>query len=171
MVVHPYPSLETPLLALDLFGLDVEDVGIQLVFALLAGVGDVVLGNFVGSQHKRHQPPDVLKILLGHCHFLQTGLRSKNHLLDAPALVVEQHVHYLLIFTIGRVAVERLHLHRLTIGVVVAGDFEFLFPGGEFLDDFLSGNAFGRRRIQRSFSAVLSERQSSECKANRCEQI
>src|SRR5271165_5885788 len=133
---------------IDEIGTDVEDVGADFVDALLADVENLVLRNLIRSQHERHAFADVVKVLFGHGDADQAGLRREHHMLDAVALVVEQHVFHFLELAVHRVAVQCLHRERLPVGVVFPRQLEFLLLGRKLLDDLLLRNALGRRAVQ-----------------------
>ncbi len=106
---------------------------------------------------------------------------AKTHVLDPVAAVIEQHVFHFLEFTVHRVAVEGLHSQRLAIGILLARNLEFLFLGGETLDDLLLSDVFRRRGIKLALSAlgrserrqgsVVSRASARKCRSDRGEVI
>ena len=48
----------------------------------------------------------------------------KDHLLQAPALVIEEDIHHHTIFAVRGVALQRLHQDGLPVGIVLAGQLE-----------------------------------------------
>ena len=74
-------------------------------------------------------------------------------------MVVEQHVENLVIFAIHRVAIDGLHLHVLTIGILLSRLLEFRFFGGELLDDLLDCGM--NRRIEADVERCKAYAESS----------
>ena len=118
---------------------------------MLADVQDVVLSDFIGGQDEREAVLDVVEVFLGHHEALQGGLRRKDHVLDLASLVVEGHVKYLLVHSVGRVAVEGHDLDVLPEGVLITRLLELFFLAGEALDDLLDRGPGGRRFVERAF--------------------
>src|SRR4029077_14017905 len=63
-----------------------------------------------------------------------------------------------------RVAVARLHLDVLPVGVMIARVFEEFFSGGKARDDFLRRGACGRGVLERTF---LGEHRHCDCRARK----
>ena len=158
-IVHPHPALEIALLADNLFGRDVEDVAVQIVFLLLAHVEQVVLRQFLRGQHERQPMPDVVKVLLRHEDLGQVGLGRKHHVLDAPSLVVKEDVEHLMVLA---VIFRRGHRDRLPVGVLIAGLLEFLFLGRKPLDDFFRRSVFRRRVLEGALLGKGRQRYDNE---------
>ena len=161
VIVDPDASLEVALLAFDLFGCDVEDVAIQFVFLLLAGVDDVVFRQVFGSQHERQAMSDIFEIFLRHKNLGQTRLRRKHHVLDAMPLVVEHHVEDFVILAVDRLTVHGFNFYVLAIGVLVARLGKFRLFCGEALDHVLRRRACGRSILERPLLGARRPRRQS----------
>ena len=135
---------EIPLPLVDLLRAQVEDVAIQLVLLLLSQVAHVIVGQVVDGHGKRHPFFNVVQVLLRNLDAAQRVLRRKLHLLNPSAAVVKQHVEDLLIFPVHRAALQRLHLHALRPGILLARRLELLLLGGKALDQLRDADALGR---------------------------
>jgi len=62
-------------------------------------------------------------------------LWGKNHVLQVPSLIVIGDIEDFPVLARDGVSIQGLHSHFLAEGVVVAGLFEFLLFGGEFLNN------------------------------------
>src|SRR5208283_403101 len=146
VIVNPDPPLEIPLLPDNLLGSDVEYVAAQLVFRLLTHVKNVVFRNFVGGENKRQPVAKVLHIALVKRKpaLFQARLRRENHVLNAVALVVKQHVENFVILAGGGAPIQGLYCNVLPVGVLVARLFEFLFLSREVFNDFFGRDPVGR---------------------------
>src|SRR5690606_8424350 len=164
-VVDPDPAFEIPLAFLDLPGLDVEHVRVDLVDQLFAGVLDVIEREVVGGENERLNLADILEVLRSQLDAPQRALRGIYDLLGPPAVRLEQDVADEVIFPQNAVAaVKLLDPDLLPVGVIGAGVAKFRLLGGELLDDlfyrdgrrfisepaFLWSGAHGRRRKERS---------------------
>ena len=113
-------------------GAHVEDVAVHLVHLLPAHVLHVVLGDFLGGEHKGIAVLDVLQIGGRHDDALQRVLRREDHLLRALAGGVEDHVvHFVLLAVHLVVVVDGLHAGDAAIGVVVQRLLELALLGGK----------------------------------------
>src|SRR5215471_11820780 len=154
VIVDPDASLKISFLGLDFFGSDVKDIAVQFVFRLLADIEDVVVGKIFGCEHERQLMTNVGEVFLGHIDFLQAGLGSEYHVLNALAFIVEDDVENFVILAVDGLAIERLHLLILTVGVIVAGLGEFRLFGSKALKNLIGSNVFGSSALER---ALLGE--------------
>ena len=157
VIVDPDAPLEVALVVLYLLGVDIEDVGVQLVFLLLAKILDVVLRNFVAGEDEGHALFDVFEVLAGHGDTLQGVLRSVDHVFDAAPAVVEKNVDHRLVLAIDHLAVQGLHYHALPPRVLFTRFLELLFLGGKFVNDFVDGNLLRLVGNERPLAAIVGD--------------
>src|SRR5208282_2378731 len=66
LVVHPHAALKIALVLLDRPGRHIKDVRRKLVHLLAPNIGDVVLGDIIGSQNEGLDVAYIILVLLGH---------------------------------------------------------------------------------------------------------
>src|SRR5262249_30414638 len=117
VIVDPDATLKITLLADDLFGRDIENETVQLVFLLLADIEDVVFGNFVGRQDKGQAVAKVLDVALIERKptLIERRLRRKDDVFDALAFIVVKDVEDLSIFAGNGLSIESHDVDILAI--------------------------------------------------------
>jgi len=166
LLLNPYFSLEVVLSFDEGFGRDGEDVGVELVDALAAEVVDVVFGLIFGGEDERQAMLDFVEVGGSHEDAFEGVLRGEDDVFFALAGVGEGDVCDLLVLAVDAVGVfgDGVDFDGLAIGVVFAGFGEERLALAEFLDDFVYGDASGRRGIERSEASRLLRRDEGRLK-------
>ena len=124
----------------------VEDVGVELVDALAAEVGEGVVGQLGCGEDEGEAVGYVIEVGFGEGDALEGVGGGEEDVLLAAAGVVEGDVGDLVVRAVGLVGVggEGFEGHVLAEGVVVAGGSERGFLLGHVGEDLLDGGGGGR---------------------------
>ena len=124
----------------------VEDVGVELVDALAAEVGEGVVGQLGCGEDEGEAVGYVIEVGFGEGDALEGVGGGEEDVLLAAAGVVEGDVGDLVVRAVGLVGVggEGFEGHVLAEGVVVSGGGEGGFLLGHVGEDLLNGGGGGR---------------------------
>ncbi len=168
LLIDPDFALEVAVMFDELPGLDVEDVGVEVVDVLLAEVGEVVVGEFGGGEDEGEAVGYVVEIGFGEGDALEGVLGGEEDVLDAAAGGVERDVGDLAILAVGVEGVvgDGVEGDVLAEGVLVAGGGEGGLLLTHALDDRGDGGC-GRGGVERTeagagLSGGEEERESEE---------
>ena len=145
LLIDPDFALEVTVMFEELPGLDVEDVGAEVVDLLLAEVGEGVVGEFGGGEDEGEAVGYVVEVGFGEGDALKGVLGGEEDVLDAAAGGVEGDVGDLAILAVGveGVVVEGVEGDVLEEGVLVAGGGEGGLLLAHALDDLGDGDGGG----------------------------
>ena len=161
LLIDPDLALEVAVIFDELLGLDVEDVGFEVVDVLLAEVGEVVVGELGRGEDEGEALLDVREVAFGHDDALDGVLRGKGDVLFAAAGFVEADVGDLVVLAVGAVGVvgDGVEFYVLDEGVLVAGSGEGGLLLAHLVDDLGDGDAGGGGGVERAkaFGCLLGE--------------
>ena len=183
LCVDPHSSLEVALVLLFFFRLDVEHIGVEVVHALLAGVGHIVLRKVFGGEDQRQSrthlqklAPDIEPAHQGHGEVGNDGLEvARGETLDGALgvrldhrLVAEPRERALAEFSEDQFVIEKQD--ALTVAIrnrvrLVGHDCRLRFKRGEVEVDV---RAFARLAVDRDRTVVrthdaVDDRESESC--------
>src|SRR5260370_40081573 len=82
VIIHPDPPLEITFVLLHLLGSDVENVGVELIFLLLADIQNAVFRKFVTGKYERQAVLNVVGIFAPLLDAGQGELSRKDNIFD-----------------------------------------------------------------------------------------
>lgn len=163
-LIDPDFALEVAVALDELLGLDVEDVGVELVDVLFAEVGEVVVGEFWRGEDEGKALLDIAEVVLGHDDALDGVLGGEGDVLFAMAGFVEADVGDLVILAVGAPGVvgDGVEFHVLNEGVFVARGGEGGLTLAHLVDDLGDGDAGGRGGVEwaEALGCVLGDERS-----------
>src|ERR1700722_459210 len=127
-----------------------KDVSVQVVNMLLSGINQVVLRQFLGGQHERHERADIVHIFLRQLDAAQSILLGIGLIFQPLTLGIVSNAGHLMKLTVGILTVERLYQHILLIGVLEAGISGTRLGGGKLLNHLRRRHGLGLRKIEQT---------------------